>query len=92
MESMGVVVRMYIDFLIITYPHSSCICSFLAAISLLFCSFLMVFDLVGVSLSEPHLDDLAGAFLWYIYICIHGQSIWSRVGPRKRAMRKRKAG
>ena len=26
--------------------------------------------LVGASLSEPHLDELAGAFLWYIYIYI----------------------
>ena len=30
MESRGVVVRRYIDFLIlVTYPYSSCICSFL---------------------------------------------------------------
>ena len=28
----------------------------------------------------------------YIYICIHGQSIWFRVGPRKRATRKRLTG
>ena len=29
-ESMGVVVRRYIDFLILrTYPYSSCVCSFL---------------------------------------------------------------
>ena len=29
---------------------------------------------IGASLSEPHLDELAGAFLWYIYIimtCIY---------------------
>ena len=40
-------------------------------------------SIIGASFSEPHLDELAGAFLWYIYIyiCIHGQSIWSRVGP-----------
>ena len=39
--------------------------------------------IIGASLSEPLLDELAGAFLWYIYIyiCIHGQSIWSRVVP-----------
>ena len=30
--------------------------------------------------------------LVYIYICIHGQSIWCRVGPRKRATRKRRSG
>ena len=34
----------------------------------------------GVSLSEPLSVELAGAFLWYIYICIHGQSIWSHEG------------
>ena len=33
--------------------------------------------MIGASLSEPLLDELAGEFLWYIYICIHGQSIWS---------------
>ena len=27
------------------------------------------------------IDELAGALLWYIYICIHGQTIWSRMGP-----------
>ena len=49
--------------------------------------------IIGASLSEPLLDELAGAMFWYIYIyiyiynyiyiyiCIHGQSIWSRVGP-----------
>ena len=26
-------------------------------------------DIIGASLSEPHLDELAGAFLWYIYNC-----------------------
>ena len=38
---MGVVVRRYIDFLIIIiiYPYSTCINSFLAAASLLLCSF-----------------------------------------------------
>ena len=44
---MGVVVRryMYIDILIIiiTYPYSTCISSFLAAASLLLCSFLTRF-------------------------------------------------
>ena len=39
--------------------------------------------IIGVSLSEPLSVELAGAFLWYIYICIHGQSIWSREGPQK---------
>ena len=39
---MGVVVRRYIDILviIITFPYSTCISSFLAAASLLLCSFL----------------------------------------------------
>ena len=39
--------------------------------------------IIGASLSEPLLDELAGAMFWYIYIyiCIHGQSLWSRVGP-----------
>ena len=38
---MGVVVRRYIDILIIiiTFPYSTCISSFLAAASLLLCSF-----------------------------------------------------
>ena len=34
-----------------------------------------------LSKGSPHLDELPGAFLWYIYICIHGQTIWFRVGP-----------
>ena len=42
---------------------------------------MIIIIIIGASLSEPHLDELAGAFLWYIYICIHGQTIWSRVGP-----------
>ena len=25
-------------------------------------------ELIGASLSEPHLDELAGTLLWYIYI------------------------
>ena len=42
---MGVVLRRYINFfiLIITYPYSTCISSFLAAASLLLCSFLKCF-------------------------------------------------
>ena len=42
---MGVVVRRYIDILIIiiTFPYSTCISSFLAAASLLLCSFLKMF-------------------------------------------------
>ena len=27
--------------------------------------------IIGASLSEPLLDELAGAFLWYIYIYIY---------------------
>ena len=52
-------------------------------------------SLIGASLSEPHLDELAGAFLWYIYIYIYlypwADHLVPR-GPRKRATRKRKAG
>ena len=42
---MGVVVRRYIDILIIiiNFPYSTCISSFLAAASLLLCSFLNCF-------------------------------------------------
>ena len=41
----GVVIRRYIDILIIiiNFPYSTCIRSFLSAASLLLCSFLMVF-------------------------------------------------
>ena len=48
---MGVVVRRYIDILIIiiNFPYSTCIRSFLAAASLLFCSFFKrFFGLVSV--------------------------------------------
>ena len=45
----GVVVRRYIDFLLLLiYPYSSCICSFFAAASLLFVHFFNVFVLVPV--------------------------------------------
>ena len=46
----GVVIRRYIDILIIiiNIPYSTCIRSFLAAASLLLCSFLNVFGLVSV--------------------------------------------
>ena len=42
---MGVVIRRYIDILIIiiNFPYSTCIRSFLAAASLLLCSFLKCF-------------------------------------------------
>ena len=45
---MGVVVRRYIDILtiIINFPYSTCISSFLAAASLLLCSFLKVFSVL----------------------------------------------
>ena len=39
----GVVVRRYILIIIITFPYSTCISSFLAAASLLLCSFLKCF-------------------------------------------------
>ena len=34
--------------------------------------------IIGASLSEPHLDELAGAFLWYIYITSRNASIVGR--------------
>ena len=48
---MGVVVRKYIDILtiIINFPYSTCISSFLAAASLLLCSFLKCFFVLGIS-------------------------------------------
>ena len=44
----GVVIRRYIDILIIiiNFPYSTCIRSFLAAASLLLCSFLNVFSVL----------------------------------------------
>ena len=49
---MGVVVRRYIDILtiIITFPYSTCISSFLAAASVLLCSFLNVFSVLFSSI------------------------------------------
>ena len=46
----GVVVRKYIDILIviITFPYSTCISSFLAAASLLLCSFLKCFFVLRI--------------------------------------------
>ena len=32
--------------------------------------------IIGASLSEPHLDELAGAFLWYIYIPYSSKFSW----------------
>ena len=29
------------------------------------------FMLIGANLSEPHLDELAGALFWYIYIYLY---------------------
>ena len=54
-------------------------------------------SIIGASLREPHLDELAGAFLWYIYIYnyMYIVSMGRPFGPawaRKRATRKRKAG
>ena len=43
--------------------------------------------IIGANLSEPLSVELAGALLWCIYICIHGQSIWSREGPPVNAQR-----
>ena len=49
---MGVVVRRYIDILIIiiAFPYSTCISSFLTAASLLLCSFVNVFSFLIVIL------------------------------------------
>ena len=52
---MGVVIRRYIDILIIiiTFPYSTCISSFLAAASLFLCSFFkcfFVFVIISVTL------------------------------------------
>ena len=40
----------------------------------------VVTSIIGASLSEPLLDELAGAFLWYIYIYIF-VSMGSPFGP-----------
>ena len=69
---MGVVVRRYIDILtiIINFPYSTCISSFLAAASLLLCSFLNVFsvlyimfELFKVSIHNPLHPSMQQAFL-----------------------------
>ena len=39
-------------------------------------------DIIGASLSEPHLDELAGAFLWYIYITRKRYTLGSLIRPR----------
>ena len=51
----GVVVRRYIDILIIiiNFPYSTCIRSFLAAASLLLCSFLNVFSVFKNKNKKP---------------------------------------
>ena len=43
---------------------------------MLFCVFIFIFFvhvlyIIGASLSEPLLDELAGALFWYIYIYIY---------------------
>ena len=35
---------------------------------------------IGASLSEPHLDELAGAFLWYIFVSM-GSSFGAAWAP-----------
>ena len=50
----------------------------------------MLGTIIVASLSEPLSVELAGAFLWYIlyiYICIHGQSIWSHVNAQRANVR-----
>ena len=43
--------------------------------------------LIGASLSEPLLDELAGALFWYIYIYLYPQSILVPRGPPVNAQR-----
>ena len=54
---MGVVVRRYIDILtiIINFPYSTCISSFLAAASLLLCSFLKWFLVFSIYINVDYL-------------------------------------
>ena len=62
---MGVVVRRYIDILtiIINFPYSTCISSFLAAASLLLCSFLKCFfGLVSVIFEQALLKEDSTSF------------------------------
>ena len=72
MESMGVV-RRYVNILIIiiNFPYSTCSRSFLAAASLLLCSFLNVFSVLYICLS--HFCACSGMstclVLLYTYIC-----------------------
>ena len=61
---MGVVVRTFIDILtiIINFPYSTCISSFLAAASLLLCSFLKrFFGLVRIRIRTRNGDFLLRA-------------------------------
>ena len=61
---MGVVVRRYIDILTIinNFPYSTCISSFLAAASLLLCSFLKCFfGLVRIRIRNRNGDFLLRA-------------------------------
>ena len=53
---MGVAVRRYIDIhiIIITFPYSSYISSFLAAASLLLCSFFNVFSFFNIIINMLH--------------------------------------
>ena len=53
---MGVVVRKYIDILIIiiSFPYSTCINSFLAAASLLLCSFIKCFLVLSCIMASNH--------------------------------------
>ena len=39
--------------------------------------------IIGSNLSEPHLDELAGAFLWYIYIYIYTRSTYTHHASRQ---------
>ena len=52
---------------------------------------LKIVHIIGASLSEPHLDEMAGAFLWYIYIYLYPWAHLVPRRPRKRETRKRKA-
>ena len=58
---MGVVVRRYIDILIIiiNFPYSTCIRSFLAAASLLLCSFLKCFFVLVYVIFVKYIANVA---------------------------------
>ena len=53
---------------------------------------MMGLSIYGVAVMDGSLYTQFYSLCIYIYICIHGQSIWSRVSSRKRAPCKRRTG